>query len=54
MLDFQESQERKEKVERMELMANQEFPEKMVLPVLKVHGDHEVLPVPKDPLVHKD
>jgi len=38
----------------MEPMANQEFPEKMVLPVSKDHGDHEVLLVPRDPLVLKD
>jgi len=54
MLDFQESQERKEKVARTELMVKQEFPEKMVLLVSKVHEDHEVLLVPKDLQVHKD
>jgi len=53
MLVFPESQEGKEKLERTELMANQEFPEKTELPVLRVHEDHEVLQVAKDPQVRK-
>jgi len=54
MQAFPESQEGKEKLERTELMANQESQEKMVPPELKDHGDHEVLLEDKDPQVHRD
>jgi len=54
MLVSPEFQERKEKLARTELTAKQESQEKMVLPVSKVHEDHEVLLVHKDPQVHKD
>lgn len=54
MQDFPEPQERREKMARTELTVNQEFQERMVLPELKVHGDHEVLLEDKDPQDHRD
>jgi len=47
-------QERKEKTAKTELMVNQEYPARMVLPELKVHEDHEVLLEDKGLQVHKD
>jgi len=54
MQDFPEPQERREKMARTELTVNQEFQERMVLPELKVHEDHEVLLEDKDPQDHRD